>query len=182
MLSLLALLSELGCVQTAQDHLESQVQRHVETLSSDDAKAREEATLALKRLGVPALKHLENRLKQMPAGDARLRVQGITRDLWIAKADAFFAEGKLQESLLAQATAEDPGDPSGFLRRRIQEARKDLQRELPQLGEPKTIREWPKIADTLRKKHGRWCLPAIMDCLNPSGIDDPISALELLKH
>jgi hypothetical protein len=92
------------------------------------------------------------------------------------------SEGKLQESLLAQATAEHGEDPVAFRERRILEARKELQGQLPKVDEPKTIREWPAIAKSLRDKHGRWCLPAIMDCLNPEGIDDPASAMQLLRY
>jgi hypothetical protein len=120
-------------------------------------------------------------LSSMKESETRLRIQGVIKDLWMMKSEALFAEGQLQDALLAHATAENPSDPKGHREKRINEARKDLAPLLSQPGEEKKVRDLPTSAKVLREKHGRWALPALLDCLNPAAANSPADGIDLLK-
>ncbi len=171
-----------GLAQDSDTLLPERIRSHVRDLSSDEPEIRERAENELKRIGPSALATLDKLLPDAKDSDTRLRIQGVIKGLWVLKSDALLGEGRLQDALMALATAENPDDPKGHSEKRIAEARKDVAPEVSPPNEGKRVSNARSTAKALREKHGRWALPALLDSLLPKVPDTSVEGLELLKY
>lgn len=169
-----------GCQLPQDDALAERVRKGVEELCAENIESREKAGQGLRELGVPALPTLEALLKQQKEVEAHARIRSVIKDIWTAEANKCFSEGRLKDSLLAQANADNPSDPKGHYRTRLDQAQKALLLSIDQTGSG-LVRPAGPSGSGLREKHGRWILPSILDCLNPQGLNRPVEVPDLLK-
>jgi hypothetical protein len=162
------------------DSLEERVRAGVQSFSSDDPEVRARAVLTLKALGPPALPLLHAILKEPWDPETHARIRTVVKEVRVGQGDALLGEGRLREGLLARAAAENPADPEGELKKRIDLARKDLLAEIEEPGDA-VLQRKSLSGGALREKHGPWGLSAVLDLLHPERLNRPQHAFQLLK-
>ncbi|MGH9429272.1 MAG: hypothetical protein ACRD2L_23565, partial [Terriglobia bacterium] len=159
-LVLCSFLSSQGQSGNRPDHLAELIK----LLSSTHVEAREEAEKELRNLPSSRLSTIRSFLDSAKEGEVRLRLQRVVAYLLTKKAGELYNSGLLREALLAYAEAGAPSDPKGFMKERLDEAKKEIYSWLPSDRISFPTLQYDLLAKQIGP-HGPWGIAALIDML-----------------